>query len=57
MEYNGKMPIRVFMKRADKTWNKIIIPKFIIDKFARDFLMEVYDDGTMVLKPIMKKEG
>lgn len=56
MEYNGKTPIRVFMKKADKTWNKIIIPKFIVDKFSRDFLMEVYEDGTMVLKPIMKKE-
>lgn len=57
MEYNGKTPIRVLMKRADKTWNKIIIPKFIIEKFSRDFLMEIYEDGTMVLKPIMKKEG
>lgn len=57
MEYNGKTPIRVLMKRADKTENKIIIPKFIIEKFDRDFLMEIYDDGTMVLKPIIKKEG
>ena len=56
MEYNGKTPIRVFMKRADTTWNKIIIPKFIIDKFSRNFLMEIYEDGTMILKPIMIKE-
>lgn len=56
MQYNGNTPIRVLMKRADKTWNKIIIPKFIIEKFSRDFLMEIYEDGTMVLKPIMKKE-
>lgn len=55
MEYNGNTPIRVLMKRADKTLNKIIIPKFIIEKFSRDFLMEIYEDGTMVLKPIMKK--
>ena len=56
MEYNGKSPILVFQKNADKTFNKIIIPKFIIDNFSRSFTMEIYEDGTMVLKPIMKKE-
>lgn len=56
MEYNGKAPILVFQKNADKTFNKIIIPKIIIDNFSRSFTMEIYEDGTMVLKPIMKKE-
>lgn len=41
-----------FMKRADKEKNRIIIPKFIIDNFGRDFYLEVYEDGTMKLIPI-----
>lgn len=46
------------MKHADKSKNRIVIPKFIIDKFGYDFYMEVYDDGTMKLIPInlSKKE-
>lgn len=56
MEYRGKEPILVYQKNADKTTNKMIIPKFIIEKYSRNFTMEIYDDGTMVLKPIMKKE-
>lgn len=43
-----------FMKRADKERNRIIIPKFIIDKFGRDFYLEVYEDGTMKIIPIKK---
>ena len=47
-----------FMKRADKERNRIIIPKFIIDKFGRDFYLEVYEDGTMKIIPIKKdKKG
>lgn len=41
-----------FMKRADKEKNRIIIPKSIIDKYGRDFYLEVYEDGTMKLIPI-----
>ena len=45
-----------FMKRADKERNRIIIPKFIIDKFGRDFYLEVnQEDGTMKLVPIKTK--
>lgn len=44
-----------FMKRADKTLNRIVIPKFIIDKFGRDFYLEVLEDGSMKLTPINKK--
>ena len=43
-----------FMKRADKQLNRIIIPKFIIDNYGRDFYMNVYDDGSMELIPIEK---
>ena len=47
------MEILKLMKRADKLRNRIIIPKFIIDKFGRDFYMEVNpEDGTMKLIPI-----
>lgn len=43
------------MKRAEKAKNRIIIPKFIIDKYGRDFYLEVYDDDTIKLVPIKKK--
>lgn len=48
-----------FMKRADKEKNRIIIPKFIIDKFGREFYLEVNEeDGTMKLIPIkIEKKG
>jgi len=46
-----------FMKRAEKDKNRIIIPKFIIDKFGRDFYLEVnLKDGSMKLTPIKKGE-
>lgn len=44
-----------FFKRADISRNRIIIPKFIIEKFGRDFYLEIYDDGTIKLIPIKKK--
>lgn len=45
-----------FMKHADKERNRIIIPKFIIDKFGRDFYLEVdIQTGIMTIIPIKKK--
>lgn len=41
-----------FMKRADKEKNRIIIPKFIINKYGRDFYLDILEDGTMKLTPI-----
>lgn len=41
-----------FMKRADVAQNRIVIPKFIIDNFGRDFYFKVYDDGTIKVIPI-----
>ena len=41
-----------FMKRADKQLNRILIPKFIIDNYGRDYYLDVYSDGTMKLTPI-----
>lgn len=48
--------IFTFMKRADKEKNRIIIPKFIIDQYGRDFYLEVLEDGTMKLTPIKNKK-
>lgn len=45
-----------FMKHADKEKNRIIIPKFIINKYGRDFYLEIYDDETIKLVPIKKGE-
>ena len=43
------------IKHADKERNRIIIPKIIIDKFGRDFYLEVnIQDGIMKLIPIKK---
>ena len=45
------------MKRAEANKNRIIIPKFIIDKFGRDFFLYVNPtDGTMKLIPIKNKK-
>lgn len=48
-------PIMVFHKKADKTTNKIIIPKAIIEQWGSHFYMEIYDN-KIILKPIMKGE-
>ena len=44
-----------FIKKADKTLNRIVIPKFIIDKYGRDFYLEVLEDGSMKLTPVKKE--
>ena len=43
-------PILVFQKNADKTTNKMIIPKAIIQQWGNQFIMEIYQD-KIVLKP------
>jgi hypothetical protein len=43
-----------FLKHADKTKNRIIIPKFIIDTYGREFYLEVLENGTMTLTPLKK---
>lgn len=47
-------PIIVFQKNADKTTNRIIIPKAIIEQWGREFYMEIFQD-KIVLKPINAK--
>ena len=43
-----------FEKRADVEKNRIIIPKFIIDTYGREFYLEVLENGTMTLTPLKK---
>lgn len=49
----------IFQKNADKKRNRIIIPKFFIDKHGREFYMQVFDDYIKLvpihLMPIDKK--
>lgn len=44
-----------FLKKADKTLNRIVIPKFLIDKYGYEFYLEYYDDETIKLVPVNKK--
>lgn len=46
-------PILVYEKNADKTTNKMIIPKAIIQQWGNKFYMEIYAD-RIVLRPIKK---
>ena len=48
-------PILVYQKNADKTTNKMIIPKAIIEQWGNSFYMEIYQD-IIILKPIKKGE-
>lgn len=49
-----EQPKLIYQKNADKELNRIIIPKFFIDKFGRNFYMEIYEN-KIVLKPMQKK--
>lgn len=48
-------PYLILQKNADKGTNKIRLPKEIVEKFGRNYYMEIYDD-KIILKPIKKKE-
>ena len=43
-----------FYKKAAKEKNSIIIPKFIVEKYGREFYLEFYDDETIKLIPVKK---
>ena len=47
--------ILIYKKNADRTTNKMIIPKAIIENWGNDFYMEVYAD-KIILRPIRKGE-
>lgn len=44
----------VYQKNADKLKNRIGLPKAFVDKWGRQFYMEVYED-KIVLLPIKQK--
>lgn len=46
-----------FYKKADKTLNRILIPKFIIDKYGREFYIDIMEDETIRLTPKNEKES
>ena len=48
-------PIMIFQKKADKTTNKMIIPKAIIQQWGNEFIMEIFQD-KIILKPMNKGE-
>lgn len=48
-------PILVFQKHADKTTNKMIIPKALISQWGNDFYMEIYCD-KIILVPIKNRK-
>lgn len=46
-------PILIFLKNAEKTQNKIVLPKICIEKFGSSYYLEVYED-KIILKPVKK---
>lgn len=46
-------PILIYQKNVDKTLNKMIIPKAIVEKWGTQFYMEIYED-KIILRPIKK---
>jgi hypothetical protein len=46
-------PILIYEKHADKTTNKMIIPKAIIEQWGNDFYFKIYPT-KIVLEPIKK---
>ena len=46
----------VFQKNADKYLNRVNIPKQFIDKWGRNFYMEVYYN-KIVLRPRLETKG
>lgn len=55
-EVKNEEPILVLFKKADKTTNKMIIPKSVIQQWGSDFLMKVYPSKKIELIPIKKGE-
>ena len=48
-------PILIYQKNAERTMNKVILPKAFITKWGNQFYMEVYKD-KIILKPVRKGE-
>lgn len=50
-----EQPILIYQKNVDKTLNRILIPKKVVELFGRKFYMKVYEN-KIVLEPISKGE-
>lgn len=48
-------PTLILYKKAEKTMNKVILPKAFIEKHGHNFYMEIYND-KIILKPFKKGE-
>ena len=48
-------PLLIYQKATDKTTNKMIIPKKVIEKWGNQFYMEIYEN-KIILKPIKKEK-
>lgn len=48
-------PLLIYNKKVDKSTNKMIIPKKIVELWGNEFYMEIYQD-KIILKPIKKEE-
>lgn len=44
------------LKKADKTTNKIIIPKMIIQQWGNEFIMKIYADKIELI-PVKQCKG
>lgn len=44
------MPEYILQKNTEATTNKMRIPKFVVEKWGRNFIMEIYKD-YIILKP------
>ena len=51
-----KKPVLIYQKNADTIRNRVIIPQAFINKYGRQFYMEVYED-KIILKPLKNKKG
>ena len=49
----NEKPLLIYQKNADKVLNRVMLPKKFIDKWGREFYMEVFDD-KIILRPIRK---
>ena len=49
----SEKPLLIYQKNADKTLNRVMIPKKFIDEWGREFFMEVYND-KIILRPVRK---
>ena len=51
-----ELPTLVFQKNVDKTQNKMIIPKFFVEKWGLNYVMYVNNEkGEITIKPIKKE--